>query len=71
MSLKGLTTRSQRQAAYGLIPDSFPFYWSSISQLSLLEPGFHSCLYSTYAICYSTELATPELGYSSIKEPES
>lgn len=26
------------------------------------DPGFHSCLYSTYAICYSTSLATPREG---------
>lgn len=30
-----------------------------------------SFLYSTYTICYSTSLVTPELGYSSIQEPES
>ncbi|KAK8561252.1 hypothetical protein V6N12_048326 [Hibiscus sabdariffa] len=38
MSLKGLTMRSQRQAAYGLIPDSVFFCLLFISQLPLLEP---------------------------------
>lgn len=39
MSLKGLTMRSQRQAAYGLIPDSLLFLGLlSISQLPLLKP---------------------------------
>jgi hypothetical protein len=43
MSLKGLTMRSQRQAAYGLIPDSVIFSGSSFHLTTVTSGADLAC----------------------------